>query len=336
MLWRYIALVPTPLAAWARLVNVTIDDQHGDLRTGSLIHYNNYNRWFAISDGNATRMNPEPDWTQIQNGTLHTCDLADPWYFRFSFQGSAVYVFFTLFSGAATTLEIAVTAHPPIRANYSHVPSTTFESGHYMYRVPVFSHENLLPGTMYNVWVSNLGPPNGTSGTPAYALFDYAIYTIETDDDVENSTPPASPKQPRHVSGPLIAASVIGGILVVASAVWCVRRRSTQRQATATTAWKDDSGQPEPFPRPGKAIIEALSASDEKGHPTPAEKLPFEKAPPRPAGTAEAPSHATDTDSAAELRARLERVLEENEILRQAGPPPEYPHGERREGAINA
>ncbi|EJD46462.1 hypothetical protein AURDEDRAFT_164293 [Auricularia subglabra TFB-10046 SS5] len=316
-------------------------------------------------------MHPEPDWTQIQNGTLHTSDLAKDWYLLLSFQGSAVYVFFTLFSGAATILQFGVDGSPLTDGGFSHIPSTTVQNGYYMYRMPVFSQENLSAGIMHTISVSNLGPPNGTGTDPVYALFDYTLYTTEVDDDQPagdstapaESTPgpapakgtphpahtsgtpspaPPSPGRPRHAAGVIAAAaSVVGGILVVASAAWYLRRRRKQRHAaspSSTAAWTDNSSQLEPFPRPGKAILDALSASDEKGRPRPAAKISFEKAPLRPSsaapelalevpsssGTAAVALRAAEGDAAAELRAQLEMVLEENEILRQAGPPPDY------------
>ncbi|EJD35769.1 hypothetical protein AURDEDRAFT_175166 [Auricularia subglabra TFB-10046 SS5] len=223
----------------------------------------------------------------------------------------------------------------------------------------VFKNANLAHGEHrltvadWNTWIRE-------RRAPLYSLFDYALYTTDVDDlsDTQVSiattaTPPDStisiPKSGlklRHRLA-IICTSVPVAFTIITGTLWylCLcRKNRTANRSTAPTPivygnTPDDHLQPYPISlsRPVKAILRLL---DEKPR-RPDAKLPaVDKMPPSALvrGTIVAldatPEQPISSNDVADLRTALERMREENEMLRlTSGPPPEYSDDACCEGA---
>ncbi|EJD35775.1 hypothetical protein AURDEDRAFT_175170 [Auricularia subglabra TFB-10046 SS5] len=297
--------------------------------------------------------------SKTQNGTVHAASSNKTFSVDISFEGSAIYVFFVLYSGLPTNL--SVTFDDKFSADtFSHVPSTTFEGGYHMYNKLVFKNANLAHGE-HRLTVADWNTGISERRAPLYSLFDYALYTTDVDDLSDSDTqvsiattaaPPDStipiPKSGlklRHRLA-IICTSAAAAFTIITGTVLCLCQQRKQRRAHRSSALApivyandpDDHLQPYPISlsRPVKAILRLL---DEKPR-RPEAKLQFDKIPP-PAPVHGAvvaleatPEQSLAHDDVADLRAELKRMCEENEMLRQtSGPPPEYSDGERCESA---
>ncbi|EJD46487.1 hypothetical protein AURDEDRAFT_151544 [Auricularia subglabra TFB-10046 SS5] len=314
MFFATVVILSTILAPWARLVNVTIDDQFGDAQTGTLVSYRDQ-EWREDSEEVLYHAEYPPglDWGKIQNGTLSRPTNIS-WFFESD--GSAEF--------------------------FQYNPSTSEEGGRYMYREPILWRENLGPGR-HQATVMTF--PNDRAAN-VFALFDYALYSTEIDDSLPGnnssttSTPPTSTpsisslssKLPLHQLITIVAVSITCGIVVIAGALWYFWRRWKIRHDSAqvamssssTTPWLDDpgSGQPEPYPidipRSSKPILRLLGEKPR----APAAKLGSEKARGRaPDGARERPSLALTLDDTPREGRGVETSGEEIRILRETTVP---------------
>ncbi|EJD46488.1 hypothetical protein AURDEDRAFT_123955 [Auricularia subglabra TFB-10046 SS5] len=341
-----IALLLILLGCSARLVNFTVDDEYGDLRTGRPVEYSSVSVGQANSWHNSSNKVPfHPatvaglDWDRLQNGT-----------FSLTPSGSAIYVFFVLYSGESTNLTWSLDDIPTDEP-FTYKKSTEGQdNGYYTYNQPVFRRNNLSYGHHRAVVSTFPGDENNY----IYALFDYAVYTAEEDPNPPRSSTatigstesseakptisapsPPQQRQTQRISAKVIAASLSGGIFIIAGIACCVWLRRKRRRANATVAWSDDRSQPEPYPLDGSGSEKGiLMSKPPRQEPT---KIEFEKVPPAvPAAPAvlEAAQSQGASDGTTILRAEVERVREENEILRQTAEPlPGYSDGGRSERA---
>ncbi|KAH8102715.1 hypothetical protein BXZ70DRAFT_1006616 [Cristinia sonorae] len=170
------------LVAWAlgRLVNLTIDDEHGDEVTGQKVIYSS-DVW---KQGNScVACSARPDPSNAQDGTWHDgtyiSSLEDrPLEFSFTFTGVAVYLFFIGDITTFTNVDIALDGQKVGSFNRPASPSG-FE-----YNITAFASGS-IPNQSHKIVVTSTGPDDDI------ILFDYAIYsTMET---LKEAPPPPPP-----------------------------------------------------------------------------------------------------------------------------------------------
>lgn len=250
-----VLLLPTPVSAVPR--NVTIDDQGGDPDTGKIPVYRPD---FAWANEKCVGCAVRPDVGRLYNATataatLRREDNITSNTLDFSFTGTAVYIFFTLFEnegdGVAVQTECNFTIDGEHVGYFNHPgdPTQPYQGGR-QYQVPVFGRDGLeqkphlmtisMADVPYNIFLS----------------FDYAIYTFDpevlaspggtsssggTSVLVPTSTVSGSPPSvttPNHSSDApagVIAGAVIGGLAVLAGFIaliylsYCRRNRHRLR-----------------------------------------------------------------------------------------------------------
>lgn len=210
-------LLALVVGASARLVNITIDDQYGDARTGRLVSYDSSARWAECSEGDSDLVVGTLDgidWTQVQNGTLHYARAASEYDIGISFEGTAIYAFFVLDS--RTSLDMSWFLENDTYATVFHYDATT-EGPKYRYHTLGLRRENLKPGPHRATIMFHPPKVNGTSvGNITMPMFDYASTEV---DDIR--LPDSSTAEPqRH--GIAILCSLLGCALLVilAALLW--------------------------------------------------------------------------------------------------------------------
>ncbi|PFH51673.1 hypothetical protein AMATHDRAFT_58422 [Amanita thiersii Skay4041] len=175
MIWSILLLLNTANAA-TRLVNRTIDDKHGDEKSGTAPTYFPLLPGVWADQDHNGRIAPDPVHA-FQNtfiaATYH------PEYghtsVTFDFIGSAIYVFFTIVDDARVEItsktECNFTVDGNIVGYYNHDPDLKNPAFHYQQLV--FQKDDLSPGHHTFSIVTSDVPYH------VYINFDYAMYTTE-------------------------------------------------------------------------------------------------------------------------------------------------------------
>ncbi|EJD35764.1 hypothetical protein AURDEDRAFT_175160 [Auricularia subglabra TFB-10046 SS5] len=309
----------TPVFA-ARLANVTIDDTFGDERTGRLPDYQSSDSWVPMNERSLPAVGA--NWTRVQNRTwAGTGDR------------SAVYVFFVTIEGEVAplkfTLDDAVDPqHVSPRSNGTGEP--------FSYNQLVFKDTSLAHGAhTLQITVSKPG-----FGFLPGAIFDYATYTASEEDtgpagvlpgstrtsSVQLLTPSATPlpgkqtsARPRRGAKRALAPSLAAlpalttmGILIV---YW--RRRKRRKATGRPQPCRNVDDSIAPFEaRPHEGTVEAVQDRAVVLNTIETETLDRADSEALPVQAVRDVTH---------LRAALERMRDESELLRRiAEPPPRY------------
>ncbi|KAK0198120.1 hypothetical protein F5146DRAFT_73269 [Armillaria mellea] len=210
-------------SALAALVNVTVDDQKGDPKTGATVSYTPADAWAISSpcDDCFAQVDPSKAWyTTWHVGKFmpQTNESAVVLQASYTFSGTAVYVNCILAQSAK---------HPTGRSDmtffidgvqagtYSSEPDPE-SSPDYVYNVTVFSHENLSSGRhIIQIQGGHIG------GSASLILLDSIIYSHDDDDGSSTpSAPVAVPSLAPNSSAALETTSlsatrskIIGGVL---------------------------------------------------------------------------------------------------------------------------
>ncbi|KAH8102719.1 hypothetical protein BXZ70DRAFT_1006620 [Cristinia sonorae] len=216
------------------LVNHTIDDENGDEVTGQQVSYTGL--WREGNGCPDALCSAKPDTNLVHDGTWHDASYfpssQDPPHgLSFTFNGTAVYIYFVLEQLQLTNVNITLDDEPPV--NFKRV----LDEDEYAYNVTVFFREG-LSSTRHTINVTSVGPDY------VLMLFDYAIYS--TDDSMPMTSlivPPLSPSSTttpppfattlssHSVNFRPIVGGVVGGVGSLAAFalffVWRSRRRRT-------------------------------------------------------------------------------------------------------------
>ncbi|KAH8102711.1 hypothetical protein BXZ70DRAFT_801790 [Cristinia sonorae] len=161
------------------VVNVTVDDQLGDERTGIKLNY--FGHWNpGPGCGHCLVI---PDSTRAHSGTWQ--DIAfkfapPPTYFTFTFSGTAIYAYVILSSGRLTHAELSVDGSDPTLFIQSYDDPTT----PFLYDIPAFSLEG-LENKQHTITFRAGWSGSGTTIT----LFDYLVYTTDEPDTGSDAHP---------------------------------------------------------------------------------------------------------------------------------------------------
>ncbi|KAJ3576889.1 hypothetical protein NP233_g113 [Leucocoprinus birnbaumii] len=160
--------------------NVTIDDQGGDPETGEIPKYQPTDAWANQACGGC-RVVPDPErlynrtataatFMPDRNVTNNTID--------FSFTGTAIYIFFTLFENEGDQITVNTECNFTIDGSYAGYfnhqgdPSKPFRSGQ-QYGVPVFSMRGLeQKNHSMTIYMADVD-------YHTFLSFDYATYTTD-------------------------------------------------------------------------------------------------------------------------------------------------------------
>ncbi|EJD35783.1 hypothetical protein AURDEDRAFT_175124 [Auricularia subglabra TFB-10046 SS5] len=168
--------------ALGRLLNVTIDDTHGDARiAGSTPHYTSEHVWWArsLGDGCTSNCVTTPDGRHAFGGTWHdetTPPGQRPSNMTFSFNGALWFRRAIRHLRQSTRLAFYLDGSADPIDQFLHVPGP--EQDQYLYNQLVFKKDSLAPD-QHEMLVSNWA--DGNSGSLIY--FDYALYTINEADE---------------------------------------------------------------------------------------------------------------------------------------------------------
>lgn len=237
--------------ATARLVNPTIDDEHGDSVTGVKPTYGPTSNWAQGSTCTGCFLTPNKvvNVSRAFDGTWHdstytpetqgnsdnTIDAA--------FMGTGVYVYFIVpnFVKFTTTLaNVTFSIDGTFYGQYQHIPHTTSTIS---YNTLVF-HTTNLANTDHNIEIRASG------SNASLILFDNMIYTVDEADPTSSSlgstftiVPPTSnsPSAPTGAarefrsSPPIgaIAGGVAGGVTILSLLLvfYCYRRKRVMKRA---------------------------------------------------------------------------------------------------------
>ncbi|KAK0245497.1 hypothetical protein EDD85DRAFT_943924 [Armillaria nabsnona] len=206
-------------SALATLVNVTVDDQHGDPITQDTISYTPADAW-DVNSLPCNSCSTQVDASKAWNETWHVG--------KFSNKSTSVLEASYPFSGTAVYVNciLALTAeHPTGRSDmtffidgvqvgtYSSEPDSS-DPG-YDYNVTVFAHERLSSGRhIIQIQSGHIG------GSASLILLDSIIYSHDDDDQSTPSAPVATPSSAPNSSAALANTSpsatrskIIGGVL---------------------------------------------------------------------------------------------------------------------------
>lgn len=230
----FLLLLPVVQAA---LVNKTIDDEAGpDPSTGvAPITFLPIAGWTqgATCDGCVATLDKALVFNHTWHDTTHFPGDAEQRTVTVSFTGTAVYAYAVL-SYVLTNLTFNIDGSDV--GNFVYVPPATF--GGYQYDHPIFSKDGLKNGP-HQLVMSTTGNTNQT-----IFLFDYLVYTVDTDPATSSvtstsstasvqpssSTPAPSADHSKKTTsvGPIVGG-VVGGLAVVgvvaALLLFCLRRR---------------------------------------------------------------------------------------------------------------
>ncbi|EJD35767.1 hypothetical protein AURDEDRAFT_188621 [Auricularia subglabra TFB-10046 SS5] len=340
-------------SAFARLVNVTIDDTHGDERTGRTPQYTSVHRWNARSAGEqCSTCAASPDGTQAFEKTWHdetTFPGQLPSNVSFTFNGSVLYVYCILannigLDNQGTRLAFYLDASPEPTQQFYHPPDLAADG--FIYNQLVFKDDSLTDGE-HSMLISNWA--DGNSGS--LVLFDYAVYsTEEADPEPPNpgpdpappstqSTPTPKPPDGDHSPGNANLGAIIGGsvagavvaVLLVLSVTALFLRRRHRRESAAAKAAEVAVAATRQGPGTQAAAIDPFYAYVRQSDT--AWRTPQDKGrPPLPVGSSSTSSSGVTTsqshsvDESAHFRTELERIREELERVRRIAEPPEYTH----------
>ncbi|PIL26793.1 hypothetical protein GSI_11129 [Ganoderma sinense ZZ0214-1] len=226
----------------SRLVNITVDDTFGDSTTGLFPEYlpNNgtWNAGSSTEDCPSCYIGPSTfNLTQIHNGTWHDTTYL-PWEtpatITVRFSGSAVYVFNILPNTLPSTITLA---------------NITFsidgeDVGRFI-RSPDSSSTILYDQLVYHNATLNDGPHSlaMTAGDNSLVLFDYLLYTTQSDDSTTGTTSEKSSSSSAPASA--IVGAVIGGVVLLGAAIGGLFFYRKHKRSTATLtvvhAYMEDS-----------------------------------------------------------------------------------------------
>ncbi|KAJ3567724.1 hypothetical protein NP233_g6184 [Leucocoprinus birnbaumii] len=239
------------ISSWALEItrNITIDDQRGDEVTKSVPVYTPEVAW---ANQGCQGCAIHPDTSQLFDGT-HTAATFMPDQgiesneIHFSFNGTAVYIYFTLFNNEGH--EVTVNTECNFTLDGQHVgyfSHTGDRSKKHVreYQVPVFGMDG-LDHVMHQMVISVSGVPYHL-----YTSFDYAMYTQTLLVNNGSQPQPLSPSQGSSISTPTfsttaasqnntvpigaIVGSVFGGLIILlgfALVCWLIIR--SQRRSNA-------------------------------------------------------------------------------------------------------
>ncbi|EJD35800.1 hypothetical protein AURDEDRAFT_188609 [Auricularia subglabra TFB-10046 SS5] len=311
-----------------RLFNVTIDDTFGDERTEQNPQYGPDN-WIPRGLGTVpcSDCRVQPDSAQAYRGSWHDRSVLagqDPSTVSMNFSGTRICVFFILFNVIDWEMDTRLRFY---------VDGSNPADPPYLYNQLVFDSKDLEPGN-HTLQVSTYS--KGDIGSTA--LFDYAIYTTQTDDDLTlNSTqttqsvvPTAAQSGDGGHSVPLAAA--IGGAiagafslaLLLAVGCWIrvyQRQRRFRRRQVLSLA-----SVPEPYLQASSVEPSTVLLPSQKDVTNRRDGEKGEKAALVLHG-----SPVGSIDDFARLRSELGWAREELERSRtqRTDKPPEYPHASR-------
>ncbi|EJD35797.1 hypothetical protein AURDEDRAFT_175136 [Auricularia subglabra TFB-10046 SS5] len=191
-------------SASARLVNYTIDDGLGDQRTHRVPDYISNAIWKARSrnDGCSSNCGLSVDLTRVHDGTWHGMEThADepPSNISIAFNGTKMYVFCVLTNDVGiaaqdTRLSFYLDESSSPAGDFLHTADTAVKG--FLYNQLVFASEALDAGP-HTLVVKSYA--DGNSGS--LIVFDYAVYSTETDDDSDTTIPVSiliKPKVPKY------------------------------------------------------------------------------------------------------------------------------------------
>ncbi|EJD35791.1 hypothetical protein AURDEDRAFT_188604 [Auricularia subglabra TFB-10046 SS5] len=194
----------------ALILNVTIDDTLGDEQTGQIPLYAP-DAWTPRSVGGVpcSECTAQPDGTYVYKATWHDRSTLVhdevPSTVTMNFYGTRIYVFFILFNNIGTLikdtrLRFYVDDSSDSNKDFLHTEDPAGDK--YLYNQLVFDSQALELAN-HTLRISSYS--TGTYGS--IALFDYAVYTTEADDDPASHSSTQSVAQPpspssTHVAGP--------------------------------------------------------------------------------------------------------------------------------------
>ncbi|KAH0826889.1 hypothetical protein J3R83DRAFT_4435, partial [Lanmaoa asiatica] len=240
-------LILFPSFAFAVLQNVTVDDA---VLTGAVVpqYLPSNSAWNIGNNCSVCRVQPDP--SEAYNGTWHDTTFspgtAVSQAVEFTFTGNALYIFFILANtvpNASTLTDINFYMDAVAVGTFVHTPSTSTD---FQYNAPVYVNESLAFG-QHSITIQ---PVN--SGNAVIMLFDYLVYTTDTNSTTTSSSvsssasatsssspSPTSPGTQGGASGQNTAAIVggtLGGVaalvLVIASLL-CYRRYKGREGSSA-------------------------------------------------------------------------------------------------------
>ncbi|EJD46502.1 hypothetical protein AURDEDRAFT_164330 [Auricularia subglabra TFB-10046 SS5] len=156
----------------SRLINVTIDDTHGDPRTGVVPQYLPSDRWLMAGD------------SQAYNGTLHQTATAGLGTISISFTGIMVFAFFAFWPDAQIDVSFLLDNAADPATNFSRGPESEGGPLNWEFNQLAFASGKIPPGE-HVLFVTTPGSQN------APVRFDYAVYT--TEEEFLPEPPPGSP-----------------------------------------------------------------------------------------------------------------------------------------------
>ncbi|KAM5539192.1 hypothetical protein V8D89_007065 [Ganoderma adspersum] len=234
-----------PASVSSGLVNITVDDTFGDPTTGLFPEYlPNNGTWNAGSSSEncpSCYIGPSIlDLTQINNKTWHDTTYL-PWEtpatITVNFNGSAVYAFNILpntLPATITTANISFSIDGEDVGRFLHSP----ESGTtILYNQLVYQNTTLDDGPHTFTM---------TAGSNSLVLFDYLLYTTQSNDTTSTSTnaahSPASTAPAGVIVGAVVGGVVLLGAAIVAFFLYRKYRRSIAMQTTVHAYTEDDTG----------------------------------------------------------------------------------------------
>ncbi|KAI0364974.1 hypothetical protein BV20DRAFT_789014 [Pilatotrama ljubarskyi] len=176
-------------AALGRLINHTIDDEHGDSLTGALPVYSGDIFWNQGSRCTGCYVSPDTvDIHQVFDGTWHDTtshsDVSSP-AITATFTGVAVYVFNMLannVSATTTVTSLAFAIDGEHVGSYTHAPDLT--TSQILYNVPVYTNTALGNGKhTIEIFASQT--------FSSLILFDYIVYTSNEADRASSHEVPS-------------------------------------------------------------------------------------------------------------------------------------------------
>ena len=208
-----------PVAAAS--VNITVDDTFGNSEHTVIPAYvPNNDTWHAGSPAeqcDGCILQPSIlDMSQILNQTWHHATFFDgvPIQIEVTFPGTAVYVYNvlsnTLPGGVSSHTNLSFSIDGETVGQFSHVSDS---SSNFLYNQLVYSNTSLSNTTHTLVVNAGLG---------SLVIFDYLIYTIDTDTSGSLSSPsptPSASAQTSHSSSHPVVAAIVGPVVGVVAVV---------------------------------------------------------------------------------------------------------------------
>ncbi|EIM85387.1 uncharacterized protein STEHIDRAFT_158022 [Stereum hirsutum FP-91666 SS1] len=225
----YHHLIPGVLAS---LVNHTIDDETGDEVTGTLPQYTPASYWNQGSTC-TTACAAHPNASFAHGGTWHDTEHIppDPNQPRVDlfFSGVAIYAYCILGNTIgpldAPPMNVSISLDQDYVGEFVYTPTTSTD---FIYNFPIYANDTLSNG-QHTLSLSAVGTTNAS-----LVLFDYAIYTVDTDPTSSSassatatSTSPPPSQEHSHV-GAIVGGTIgglVGAIVLLLALLFILRRR---------------------------------------------------------------------------------------------------------------